>query len=136
MVNDPISDFLTQIRNSYLARKTHVVVSYSKVKEELADVLKKEGYIKDANVKTRMSKHQKKELNIIEIELKYDNGKPAVTTITRASSPGRKLYVGKRNIPYVLSGYGTAVITTSQGLMTDSMARKKHIGGEVVCYIS
>ena len=136
MVTDPIADFLTHIRNSYMAGRQTVEISHSNVKENLAQLLKKEGYIQDVKIKDQRSKHDKADLKILEIELKYTDNKPAIETIKRVSTPGRKFYVNKKEIPSVLSGYGTAVISTSNGLITGTEARRQHVGGEVICYIS
>jgi small subunit ribosomal protein S8 len=136
MVTDPIADFLSQIRNGYLAKKPLVVVYYSKMKEQLAKILIEKGYIKSSKVKSRQLKHNKGEHTILEIELKYTDEKPAVESIKRISSPGRKIYVDAMHIPTVLSGYGIAILSTSKGLMTNKQAKKQKIGGEVICHIS
>ena len=135
MVNDPIGDLLTQIRNGYMAGKQRVVVPHSKLKEELVTILDKKGYIKSSLVKTRTSKTGKSELKMLEIDLKYTATKPAIENVKRISTPGRKIYIDRYHIPRVLSGYGTAVISTSKGLLTDTEARKQGIGGELICQI-
>lgn len=135
MVNDPIGDLLTQIRNGYMAGKERIVVPHSVMKEELVKILHKKEYIQSSRVKTQPSKTGKSTIKVLEIELKYTGNKPSVEEVKRVSKPGRKVYVDKDHIPSVLSGYGTAVISTSKGLLTDREARKQKIGGELICQI-
>ena len=136
MVNDPIADLLTHIRNSYMAKRKTIALSHSHAKESLARLLKKEGYIADVKITSEKSKYGKTDFKVMTIDLKYTGEKPALESVKRVSTPGRKIYVNKKEIPSVLSGYGIAVISTSKGLMTDQEARKQRIGGKVICYIS
>ena len=135
MVNDPIGDLLTQIRNGYMAGKERIAVPHSKMKEELTKILFKKEFIKSSQIKTQPSKTGKSTLKVLHIELKYTGTKPSMEDVKRVSKPGRKVYVDKDHIPSVLSGYGTAVISTSKGLLTDREARKQRIGGELICQI-
>lgn len=129
MVNDPISDFLTRIKNGYLAHKESVVVPHSKAKEELARILKGRGYI--GNYKTNEESGRKS----IIIDLKYTGTKAAVENIVRVSKPGQRIYEKTHKLPHVLTGYGIAIVSTSKGMMTDTEARKAKVGGEVICKI-
>jgi small subunit ribosomal protein S8 len=122
---DPISDMLTRIRNAYLVGHEEVCVSASKIKEAILGILKENGYIEDF----------KREGKEICVTLKYENFKPVVTKIERVSTPGRRFYVKKDEIPTVLSGRGIAVISTSKGLMTGDNARRENLGGEIICKV-
>lgn len=128
MVVDPVSDFLTRIKNGYMARRATVDVPWSKLKQAVAEVLVKQGYIQNFEVVTNGSKNMK-------ITLKYVQKQPAVTDIVRVSKPSLRIYVTKNNLPKVLGGLGMAIISTPSGLMTDAQARKKGVGGEVLCKI-
>lgn len=127
-MTDPIADFLTRIRNAHLAKQTEVMVPYSKFKYALAQVLEKEGWITGL----ALPDGQK----MIKILLKYDHGQPLIAKIRRVSSPGRRVYVNRERLPRVQNGFGMAIISTSQGLMTDAQARKARLGGEIVCEIA
>lgn len=127
---DPIANMLTKIRNAQKVGHPSIVVSNSKIKSAILDVLKKAGYVK--SVKKNKEEATSKELIV---ELKYDDKKPAIRHIERVSAPGCRIYVSKDHIPYVLSGQGRAVISTSKGLMTDKEARKQKLGGEVICKV-
>ena len=133
MVNDPIADMLTRIRNAITARHTEVNIPYSKLKEQMARVLLEEGYINDFTIVEGTP------FNTINIKLKYfgkrRERRSVITGLKRISKPGRRIYVGKAEIPWVLSGMGVAILTTNQGLMTGQSARRKGIGGEVLCYV-
>jgi len=130
MMTDPISDMLIRIKNALMARHKTVVVSGSKLKLEIARILKDEGYIEDYRIVDE--KPQMK----IEIVLKYDEKKrPVIAGIKRVSKPGRRIYRGYRELPRVLDGLGIAIISTSQGVMTDHEARKRRLGGEIICEI-
>lgn len=122
---DPISDMLTRIRNAYLVEHEEVCITASKIKEAILGILKENGYIEDF----------KKEGKEICVTLKYENSKPVVTKIERVSTPGRRFYVKKDEIPTVLSGRGIAVISTSRGLMTGENAKKENLGGEIICKV-
>jgi small subunit ribosomal protein S8 len=130
MMTDPISDMLMRIKNALMARQKTVVVPGSKLKLEIARILKDEGYIEDYRVV-----EEKPQIKI-EIVLKYDDKKsPVIAGIKRASKPGRRIYRGYKELPRVLDGMGMAIISTSQGIMTDHEARKRRLGGEVICEI-
>jgi small subunit ribosomal protein S8 len=129
-VTDLIADMLTIVRNGSRAKKEKVDVKNSRLNREILAIFKKEGYIK--NFKNIDDKKQ----GVIRVYLNYDEGKkPSITQIKRISRPGLRIYVNKENVPKVLNGLGTAVVSTSKGILTDREARKEKIGGEVVCYI-
>jgi small subunit ribosomal protein S8 len=130
MMTDPISDMLIRIKNALMARQKTVVVPGSKLKLEIARILKDEGFIEDYRVV-----EEKPQIKI-EIVLKYDEKKrPVIAGIKRVSKPGRRIYRGYKELPRVLDGMGMAIISTSQGIMTDHEARKRRLGGEVICEI-
>lgn len=130
VMTDPIADFLTRIRNGNMVMHETVEVPGSKMKISIAEIMKNEGYIKDFEY------IEDGKQGIIRVYLKYGGNKNKVITgIKRISKPGLRVYVKKDEIPKVLGGLGTAVISTSKGLMTDKSARKEGLGGEVVCYI-
>ncbi len=130
MINDPIADMLTRIRNACMVRQKQVVVPGSQVKIALARILKEEGYIKDFEVTRDVPQPQ------LRLILKYDRDRKSVITgLQRISKPGRRVYVKRDEIPWVLSGLGTAVLSTPQGIMTGQKARRLGLGGEVLCYI-
>lgn len=129
-MTDPIADMLTRIRNGLSANKQTVAMPSSKLKVSVANLLKEEGYISGVNVKDIDGKP------VMEIALKYYEGKPVIETIKRVSSPGLRVYKGKAELPSVMNGLGIAVVSTSKGLMTDRAARKAGHGGEVLCYVS
>jgi len=128
-VTDPISDFLTRIRNASKAKKVRVQIPASKTKISLAEIMKKYGYILDYEVIKDNKQH------VLNIVLKYRNGISAITGMKRISKPGLRIYKNSLEIPRVLNGLGTAVISTSNGLLTDKDAKLKSVGGEVLCYI-
>ena len=128
-VTDPISDFLLRIRNASKAKKLRVEIPASKMKQGLAEILKKESFIHDYSIV------EDDKQNIIKIQLKYRDGSSAITGMKRISKPGLRIYKDATEIPRVLNGLGTAVISTSKGLMTDKEARSQSTGGEVICYI-
>ncbi len=128
-VTDPISDFLVRIGNAAKAKKLRVEIPASKMKVGLAEILKKENYIHD------FSLIEDNKQNVIKIHLKYRDGVSAITGLKRISKPGLRIYKDSEKLPRVLNGLGTAVISTSKGLMTDKEARNQSIGGEVICYI-
>lgn len=130
VMTDPIADFLTRIRNGNMVMHETVEVPSSKMKMGIADILKGEGYIKDYEY------IEDGKQGMIRIYLKYGPNKERVITgLKRISKPGLRVYVKKDEVPKVLGGLGTAVVSTSKGLMTDKKARKEGLGGEVVCYI-
>jgi small subunit ribosomal protein S8 len=128
-VTDPISDFLLRIRNASKAKKLRVEIPASKMKVGLAEILKKESFIHDYSIV------EDNKQNIIKIQLKYRDGSSAITGMKRISKPGLRIYKDATQLPRVLNGLGTAVISTSKGLMTDKEARSQSAGGEVICYI-
>lgn len=128
-VTDPISDFLLRIRNASKAKKLRVEIPASKMKQGLAEILKKESFIHDYSI-VEDSKQ-----NVIKIQLKYRDGSSAITGMKRISKPGLRIYKDATELPRVLNGLGTAVISTSKGLLTDKEARSQSTGGEVICYI-
>jgi len=126
---DPISDMLTRIRNGSRALLPTVEMPHSKIKESIANILKKEGYIADVAVDGKGAKKS------IKLKLKYEGKKNVIEGLKRVSSPGLRRYVGSTEIPRVRGGLGVAVVSTSEGLMTGTQAKKKNIGGELLCYI-
>ena len=128
-VTDPISDFLTRIRNASKARKIKVEIPSSKMKEGLVEILKKNGFIYDFKV------DEDNKQNVITVLLRYSDGKPAINGLKRISKPGLRVYSKASDLPRVYNGLGTAVISTSKGLLTEKEARSQSTGGEVVCYI-
>lgn len=127
---DTTADFLTIIRNGYLAKKDTVTVNYSFAREEIAKIFKAEAFIVDYSIE------ESKPVNKIIITLRYfDKGLPAVTGIKRISKPSVRIYSGYNEIPRTLSGAGTTIVTTSAGFMTGKSAHAKHLGGEVICQI-
>lgn len=129
-MTDPIADMLTRIRNGVQARlETVDVAPYSKVKAEIARILKSEGYIE--NYAVEGDGIEKK----IVVTLKYTNGQGVISGIKRISKPGLRVYAKGNEVPKVLNGLGIAIISTSKGMVTDREARKNHIGGEVVAYV-
>ena len=130
MNTDPIADMLTRIRNAGMATHQGVEMPSSKLKVELAKVLKSEGFIEDYSVK------EVGKFKILSVTLKYkENGKPLITELRRASRPGLRAYMKAKNLPKVLGGLGIAIVSTSKGLLTDRKARKENVGGEVLCYV-
>jgi len=130
MVTDPIADMLTRVRNANQMRDKEVEVPASKMKEEIARILKEEGFIVDYKIKKNDVQ------NIIVLNLKYTEKKERVITgLKRISKPGLRVYVKADEVPKVLNGLGIAILSTSKGVMTDKAARKENLGGEVLAYI-
>ncbi|PWL80448.1 30S ribosomal protein S8 [Candidatus Gastranaerophilales bacterium] len=130
MNTDPIADMLTRIRNANMVSHEKVEMPSSKLKVELAKLLKEEGFITDYEVK------EVGKFKVLTIILKYDmNKKPVITKLERISKPGLRNYSKAKNLPKVLGGMGIAIVSTSKGLLTDRKARKENIGGEVLCYV-
>lgn len=128
---DTIADLLSQIKNAYLAGKSEVRTGWSKMRRNLTEVIAQEGFIDEVKVK----KDDKKRKQLV-ISLTYDDrGRPIITNIKRVSKPGRRVYTTAEKIPFVLGGKGTVIISTSKGLMTGYEARKKNLGGEIICEI-
>jgi small subunit ribosomal protein S8 len=130
MMTDPISDMLTRIRNAQGAEKVSVRLPASRVKRAIAQVLQAEGYIKGCSDVSEADKP------MLEIMLKYHAGRPVIEKLERASTPGRRRYGGKDELPHVAGGLGVAIISTSKGIMTDRAARRAGLGGEIICYVS
>jgi small subunit ribosomal protein S8 len=130
MNTDPISDYLTRIRNALSARKKNVEIPASKMKKNITEILLKNSLISDYKVVETLNKQ-----GSIVISLKYRNGESVILGLERASRPGIRKYVSGKEIPRVLNGLGIAIVSTSRGLMTDKEAKKLGIGGEVVCNI-
>jgi small subunit ribosomal protein S8 len=126
-MSDPVSDFLTRIRNALAVRKAEVRMPYSKLKHRLADVLVASGYLTSAS---RVDEGH----GVLRLELKYSaNGTPAAQHLRRVSTPGRRVYTGYDGVHQVCSGRGIAVLSTSRGLLTDRQVREQKIGGELMC---
>jgi small subunit ribosomal protein S8 len=131
--NDPIADMLTRVRNALMARQKSVAIPRSKIKVELARILKEEGYIEDYTI------GEETPVPMIHITLKYFGARrerrPVITALQRVSKPGRRVYRKRSELPIVLSGTGIAIVTTPRGVMTAQQARKEGLGGEVLCYV-
>ncbi len=130
-MTDPIADMLTRIRNAQAAKKSEVVMPYSKLKHTLADILTGEGFVASVSVDDSEGGVKKS----LKIKLKYSAGKPVIHHIKRVSTPGRRVYVGVKKLPYVFDNLGIAIISTSKGLMSNKQARKERMGGEVICEV-
>ncbi|AAM68034.1 30S ribosomal protein S8 [Buchnera aphidicola] len=128
-MQDPVADMLTRIRNGQSANKYSVKMPCSKLKYSIIELLKKEGYIKNFNIQGNNKLK-------IEVILKYFKGKSVIETIQRVSRPSLRIYKKKNNLPTVMAGLGIAIISTSQGIMTDRKARRLGLGGEVICYVA
>jgi small subunit ribosomal protein S8 len=129
-MTDPIADLLTRLRNAQLSGKKKAVIEpASNIKLAILKILKHEGYVEDVGIKQKDSKA------FFEVGLKYENNKPAISAVIRVSRPGQRVYVRKNNIPFVVQGFGLAIISTPEGLMTDKEARKKGLGGELICKV-
>jgi len=129
-ITDPIADYLARLRNAQMARKVYVDVPASKLKRAITQILVDKGYVQ------RYLDIDDGKQGLLRIYLKYDrNGNPAIRELQRVSKPGRRQYVGADELPRVRNGLGIAIISTSQGVMTDKEARKLHIGGEVLAYL-
>ena len=127
-MNDPISDLLTRIRNANRALLPAVDVPHSRIKESIVGILKREGYIADFALEGKLPR-------TIKVKLKYQGKKSTIEGLQRVSTPGLRRYVGATEIPRVRGGLGVAVLSTSEGLMTDVQARRKNLGGELLCYV-
>jgi small subunit ribosomal protein S8 len=136
-MNDPISDMLTCIRNAVSAKHARVDMPASKLKAEIARILQDEGYIQGFRITEEASeKAGRQARQIIRIFLKYGpHGERVITGLERISRPGRRVYFGVDNVPHVLGGLGTSILTTSRGVMTGRAARKAGVGGEVLCNV-
>ncbi len=129
MMTDPIADMLTRIRNAALIRSEKVDVPASRIKLEIAKILKEEGFIRAYKI----LKDRKQ--GILRLTLKYIDNDNVISGLRRISKPGRRVYVGSGEIPRVMGGVGIAVLTTSRGIMSDKTCRRESVGGEVICYV-
>src|SRR5580693_5080253 len=127
-MTDTISDMLTRIRNASRVLKPTVEMPHSKMKESIAHILKKEGYVAEVAVEGKIPRKLK-------LKLKYEGRKSVIEGLRRVSSPGLRRYVGAGDIPRVRGGLGISVVSTSQGVMTGTQARKNNLGGELICYV-
>src|SRR6476646_9384491 len=127
-MNDPISDMLARIRNANRALLPTVNMPHSRMKESIAGILKREGYITDFSVEGKLPR-------TIKLKLKYQGKKSVIEGLNRLSTPGLRRYVGATDIPRVRGGLGVAVLSNYEGLMTGNQARKKNLGGELLCYV-
>jgi len=127
-MTDPIADMLTRIRNANQALLPEVEMPHSRIKENIARILKNEGYVNEVSVDGKTIKKLK-------LKLKYQGRKGVIAGLRRVSSPGLRRYVGATEIPRVLNGMGTAILSTPEGIMTGVDARKKKLGGELICYV-
>jgi small subunit ribosomal protein S8 len=128
MVTDPIADMLVRIKNASMAGRAQIIVPHSKLKQQLAQILVQEGYLSSVEKNTE-------EKPSLMITLKYQNKHPVITDLKRKSKPGLRLYVAKDSIPRVLGGMGISILSTSAGIMTGTDAKKRGIGGELLCVI-
>ena len=126
---DPIADFLTRIRNAVKAKKKYVDIPSSKMKINLAEILKSQKFVKEYNI------IEDNKQNILRVHLQYVNGVSSITGLKKISTPGLKQYVNKEKIPRVLNGLGIAVLSTPKGLLTDKQAKKEAVGGEIICHV-
>ncbi len=129
-MTDPISDFLTRLRNAAKAKLAECVIPHSKVKESVAAILKTEGYIVDHSNSLDAQGHK-----TLVVKMKYVDGASAITGITRVSTPGRRLYYRYTEIPRVLNGLGIGIVSTSKGVMKDADCRRNKAGGEMICNV-
>jgi small subunit ribosomal protein S8 len=129
-LSDPIADMLTRVRNAGMVRQSHVIVPSSRIKAEIARILKEEGFIRNYEI------IQDGAQPTLRLWLKYTEDKrPVISGLERASRPGRRVYAGRRQLPWVMSGLGIAIVSTPLGLMTDQQARRRRLGGEVLCRV-
>jgi small subunit ribosomal protein S8 len=129
-MTDPISDFLTRLRNASKAKLDECIMPHSNLKESVATILKAEGYVADHSNGTDAQGHK-----TLIVKMKYVDGSPAITGLTRVSTPGRRLYFSYTDIPRVLNGLGIGILSTSKGLMKDADCRRNKAGGELLCNV-
>ncbi|MFZ2189943.1 MAG: 30S ribosomal protein S8 [Candidatus Magasanikiibacteriota bacterium] len=129
MMTDPIADMLTRIRNAQLSRRANVVLPFSKVKKAIADILAQEKYVGKVEIV------EEKPVKKLTIELLYNDREPQIRSLVRVSKPGYRIYRKSEEMPRILNDFGVAVISTSQGFMTNKQARKLGIGGEIICSV-
>ena len=127
---DPIGDMFTRIRNGQMRNLNHVNIPASKFRSKILEILKTEGYINNFYLE-----NDKKNIKVIKVNLKYYEGNPVIKEIKRISKPGRRVYSRANSIPKILNGLGMAIISTSQGVMSDVDARKNNVGGEIICKV-
>jgi small subunit ribosomal protein S8 len=127
-MSDPVADMLTRIRNANNASLNDVAVNYSRLKENIASILKREGYLADYSVEGQNVK-------TLKLKLKYNGRKGVIAGLKRVSKPGLRRYVGATEIPRVLNGMGISIVSTPKGVMTGTDARKENVGGELVCFV-
>lgn len=129
MLTDPIADMLTRVRNAVQIRAEKIDIPISKMKLEIAKILKEEGFIRAYKIL------KDKRQGILRIIPKYMENESVITGLQRISKPGRRVYVGRKDIPRVMGGLGVAILTTSNGILSDKTCRREGIGGEVICYV-
>lgn len=129
-MTDPISDFLTRLRNASKAGRSECVAPHSKMKESLATILKTEGFVREVSTGTDERGHK-----TLVVTMKYVDNSPVLTGLQRSSTPGRRLYFSYTDLPRVLNGLGIAIVSTSKGLMKDQDARRNKLGGELICTV-
>jgi small subunit ribosomal protein S8 len=129
-MTDPVSDFLTRLRNAYKAGLIECVSPHSNLKESLASILKSEGFVSGVSLSTDDKGHK-----TLVVQLKYVDKAPAITNLSRVSTPGRRLYYSYTEIPRVLNGLGISILSTSKGLLKDQDARRQKVGGEMLCKV-
>ncbi|HVU17695.1 MAG TPA: 30S ribosomal protein S8 [Candidatus Didemnitutus sp.] len=129
-MTDPISDFLTRLRNASKAGLAECVTPHSNMRESLAGILKNEGFVREVSTAKDERGHK-----TIVVAMKYVDGTPVITGLKRASTPGRRLYFGYDDLPRVLNGLGIAIVSTSKGLLKDQDCRRQKLGGELVCTV-
>lgn len=129
-MSDPIADMLTRVRNAQQMQKPRVAMPSSKIKVGIAEVLRDEGYVRDFSVAENDGKP------VLDIELKYKNGRGVIARLDRVSRPSLRCYRGKDDLPKVMGGLGVAIVSTSRGIMTDHRARREGHGGEVLCVVA
>ncbi|MCN0157704.1 30S ribosomal protein S8 [Mesomycoplasma ovipneumoniae] len=127
-ITDPIADMLTRIRNATIRKHKQVSFQHSKIKAKMLEIIKEAGYIKDFQIEGELKK-------TITVELKYKGTTSSISGLKRISKPSLRVYAPAQKIPFVQSGYGIAILSTSKGLLTDSQARKENVGGEIIAYI-
>ncbi|HHN64141.1 MAG TPA: 30S ribosomal protein S8 [Nitrospirae bacterium] len=129
MLTDPIADMLTRIRNAIMVKAEKVDIPASRMKLDIAKILKEEGYIRAYKI------IKDKKQGILRISLKYVDGEPVITGLKKVSKPGRRIYVGYKDITRVMGGVGIAILTTSKGILSDKGCKREKVGGELLCYI-
>lgn len=130
MLSDPLADLLTRIRNAQAVKKKTLAVPYSQLKENILKIIVKRKYLKDYQVTGKKPKQT------LEITLRYPHNRPAITKLTRISKPGRRIYASHDDLPVIMRGRGITILSTSKGIITAAEARKKNLGGEIICQIA